>query len=165
MRRTLLCTAAFGAALISCATAGSAGQADRDSVLAQAQGSAPQATSPQGTNLGNPLTQPQPGGGVATGAGAPTSALPAAEGPLQGRGAPAPAGGAPTSALPAAPGSAPVDAATTQGRGPPPPGSATPAPHGTVTGSSQLGPTGAITPGAQGGEAGTGGGASDSNRP
>jgi hypothetical protein len=83
------------------------------------------------------MTQPQPGGGVATGAGAPTSALPTA------------------------PGSAPVDA-TTQGRGPPQPGSATPQPHGSVTGSSQLGPTGAIVPGAQGGESGTGGSQSSS---
>ena len=128
MRRTLLLGAAFGAALLlPCATAG----------LAQTQGTAPQATSPQGTSLGTPMTQPQPGGGVATGAGAPTSALPSAGGP------------------------APVDAAT-QGRGPPQPGSATSPPQGSVTGSSQLGPTGAIVPGAQGGEPGTGGSQSSS---
>lgn len=127
MRRTLLLTTAFSAALLSGAAAG----------LAQTQGTTPQAASPQGTSLGNPLTQPQPGGSVATGAGAPTSALPSAGG------------------------SAPVDAAT-QGRGPPPPGSATPAPQGSVTGSSQLGPTGAIVPGAQGGESGTGGSQSSS---
>ena len=40
--------------------------------------------------------------------------------------------------------------------------SATPPPQGSVTGSSQLGPTGAIVPGAQGGEPGTGGGAAGS---
>jgi hypothetical protein len=152
MRRTILLTTAFSAVLLS-------------GVAAQAQGTAAPGTVPQGgTSLGTPLTQPQPGGSVATGAGAPTSALPSAEGPLQGRGAPAPAGGAPISALPAAPGSAPAGAAM-QGRGPPPPGSGTPVPQGTVTDSSQLGPTGAIVPGAQGGEAGTGGGASDSSRP
>ena len=127
MRRTLLLTAAFGAALLPCATAG----------LAQTQGTTPQAVSPQGTNLGTPLTQPQPGGSVAAGAGAPTSALPSAGG------------------------SAPVDAAA-QGRGPPPPGSGTPVPQGSVTGSSQIGPTGAIVPGAQGGEPGTGGSQSSS---
>ncbi len=119
MRRTLLLTTAFCAALLSGAAA-------------QAQGTTPQATNPRGTNLGTPMTQPQPGGGVSTGAGAPTSALPSA-------------GGA-----------GPVDAAT-QGRGPPQPGSATPPPQGGVTGSSQLSPTGAIVPGAQGGEPGTGG--------
>jgi hypothetical protein len=127
MRRILLLTAAFGAALLPCATAG----------LAQVQGTTPQATSPQGTNLGTPLTQPQPGGGVAAGAGAPTSALPSAGG------------------------SAPMDAAT-QGRGPPPPGSSTPVPQGNVAGSSQIGPTGAITPGAGGAEPGTGGSQSNS---
>jgi hypothetical protein len=118
MRRTLLLTAAFGAALLS--------------------GAAAQAQAPQGgTGLGTPMTQPQPGGGVATGPGAPTSVQPAA------------------------PGSAPTGAAT-QGRGPPPPGSATPPPQGSVTGSSQLGPTGAIVPGAQGAEPGTGGSQSSS---
>ena len=134
MRRTLHLTAAVGAALLSGATAGLAGPTDRNTgtVLAQAQG-----TTPQGTNLGTPMPQPQPGGSVATGAGAPTSALPAA------------------------PGSAPADAAT-QGRGPPPPGTATPVPHGGVTGSSQLGPTGAIVPGAEGGDSGTGGSQSSS---
>jgi hypothetical protein len=135
MRRTLHLTGAVGAALLSGAMAGFAGPTDQDpgTVLAQAQGTPPQATTPQGTDLGTPMTQPQPGGGVATGAGAPTSALPSAGGP------------------------APADAAT-QGRGPPPPGSAAaPPPQGSVTGSSQLGPTGAIRPGAQGGEAGTGG--------
>ena len=142
MRRPLPLTAAFGAALLLSTSAGVA--------LAQAPG----------TNLGTPMTQPQPGGSVATGAGAPTSALPSAEGPVQGRGAPV--GGAPTAALPAAPGSAAAVDAATQGRGPPPPGTATPAPQGTAAGSSQLGPTGAITPGAQGGAAGTGGSASDS---
>jgi hypothetical protein len=128
MRRTLLLTTAFGAALMLSATAGT--------TFAQAQGPTPQRGPPP---PGTPLTQPQPGGGVATGAGAPTSAVPAA------------------------PGSAPVDAAT-QGRGPPPPGSAAPPPQGAAGGSSQLGPTGAIAPGAQGGQSGTGGGAS-SNRP
>ena len=145
MRRTPLAAAAFcaaGAALLSGATASFAGPADQRPVtlLAQAQGTTPQATTPpQGTNLGTPLTQPQPGGSVGAGAGAPTSALPSTGGP------------------------AAVDA--TQGRGPPQPGSATAPPGGSVTGSSQLAPTGAIVPGAQGGEAGTGGGASDSNRP
>ena len=124
MRRTLLLTTAFCAALLSGAAA-------------QTQETAPQATSPQGTNLGTPMTQPQPGGGVATGAGAPTSALPSVGGP------------------------APVDAAT-QGRGPPPPGTANAAPQGTAAGNSQLGPTGAIVPGAQGGESGTGGSQSSS---
>jgi hypothetical protein len=124
MRRTLVLTAAFGAALLSGAAA-------------QTQGTAPQAISPQGTNPGTPMTQPQPGGGVATGAGAPTSALPSVGG------------------------SGPLDAAA-QGRGPPQPGSATPPPQGSVAGSSQLGPTGAITPGAQGGEPGTGGSQSSS---
>jgi hypothetical protein len=134
MRRTLHLTAAVGAALLSGATAGFAGPTDQNpgTVLAQAPG-----TAPQGTNLGTPMTQPQPGGSVATGAGAPTSALPSAGGPP------------------------PADAAT-QGRGPPQPGSATPQPHGSVTGSSQLGPTGAIVPGAQGGESGTGGSQSSS---
>jgi hypothetical protein len=122
MRRTLLLTAAFGAALLSGAAA-------------QAQGTASPGAAPQGgTSLGTPMTQPQPGGGVATGPGAPTSAVPAA------------------------PGSAPAGTAT-QGRGPPPPGSATPPPQGS---SSQLGPTGAIQPGAQGGESGTGGSQSSS---
>ena len=120
MRRTFLLTAAAGAALLSCAPR-----------------TTPQATGPQRGSLGTPMTQPQPGGGVATGPGAPTSALPAA------------------------PGSAPTGAAT-QGRGPPQPGSATPPPQGSVTGSSQLGPTGAIVPGAQGGEPGTGGSQSES---
>ena len=129
MHRTPLLIATFGAALLSSTAACFAGPADQNSgtVLAQAQG----------TNPGTPMTQPQPGGGVATGPGAPTSALPAA------------------------PGSAPTGAAT-QGRGPPQPGSATPPPQGSVTGSSQLGPTGAIVPGAQGGEPGTGGSQSSS---
>ncbi len=100
--------------------------------LAQVQGTTPQATSPQGTNPGTPPTALQPGGSVSTGAGAPTSALPSAGG------------------------SGPVDAAT-QGRGPPQPGTATAPPQGGVTGSSQLSPTGAIVPGAQGGDPGTGG--------
>jgi hypothetical protein len=79
----------------------------------------------------------QPGGSVSTGAGAPTTALPSA-------------GGA-----------GPADAAT-QGRGPPQPGAAAAQPQGGVTGSSQLGPTGAITPGAEGAGSGTGGSQSDS---
>ena len=83
------------------------------------------------------MTQPQPGGGVSTGAGAPTSAQPSAGG------------------------SGPVDAAT-QGRGPSQPGTGTAPPQGGVTGSSQLAPTGAIVPGAQGGEPGTGGAQSNS---
>ena len=128
MHRTLLLTSAFGAALLSGATA---------SLAQTTQGTAPQATSPQGPNLGTPMTQPQPGGSVGTGAGAPTSALPSAGG------------------------SGPVDAAT-QGRGPPQPGSATAPPQGSVTGSGQLAPTGAIVPGAQGGEPGTGGSQSNS---
>ena len=115
MRRPLLLTAAAGAALLSCAP-----------------GTTPQATNSQRGNLGTPMTQPQPGGGVAAGVGAPTSALPAA------------------------PGSVPADAAT-QRRGPPTPGSATPPQQGSVTGSSQLGPTGAIVPGAGGAGPGTGG--------
>ncbi len=115
MRRTLLLTAAAGAALLSCAPR-----------------STPQATSPQRGNLGTPMTQPQPGGSVAAGPGAPTSALPAA------------------------PGSVPADAAT-QRRGPPSPGSATAPRQGSVTGSSQLGPTGAVVPGAEGAGPGTGG--------
>jgi len=122
MRRTLLLTTAFSAAFLSGAAA-------------QVQGTAPQATNPQGTNLGTPLTQPQPGGSV--GAGAPTSALPSAGG------------------------SGPVDAAT-QGRGPPLPGSATPVPQGGVTGGSQIGPNRAIVPGSEGGEPGTGGSQSNS---
>ena len=139
MPRTLHLTAAVGAALLSGATAGFAGPTGQGpgTVLAQAQGTTPQATTPQGTNLGTPMTQPQPGGSVGTGAGAPTSALPSAGGPP------------------------PADAAT-QGRGPPQPGSGTPQPQGSVTGSSQLGPTGAIVPGAQGGEPGTGGSQSSS---
>jgi hypothetical protein len=134
MHRKSLLIVTFGAALLSSTAACFAGPADQNpgTVLAQAQG-----TTPQGTNLGSPMTQPQPGGGVSTGPGAPTSALPAA------------------------PGSAPTDTAT-QGRGPPNPGSATPPPQGSVTGSSQLGPTGAIVPGAQGGESGTGGSQSSS---
>ena len=65
MRRTLLLTAAAaGAALLSCA---------------------PQ-TAPQATNLGTPNTQPQPGGSVSTGSGAPISALPAAPTRAQQRG-------------------------------------------------------------------------------
>ena len=87
-----------------------------------------------GNNLGTPPMQPAPGGSVAAGPGAPTSATPAA-----------PGSGAPN-----------------VGRGPPPPGSATPLPGGGVTGSSQLGPTGAIVPGAQGAEPGTGGSQSSS---
>lgn len=129
MRRTLTVTAAVGAALLSGATAASA----------QAPAAAPQATNPQGTDLGTPMTQPQPGGSVLTGAGAPTSALPSA-------------GGGPGQA----------DAAT-QGRGPPIPGGANPPPLGSVTGSSQIGPTGAIIPGAEGAEAGTGGSQTNSN--
>ena len=121
MRRTFLLAAAAGAALLSCAP-----------------GTTPQATGPQRTNLGTPMTQPQPGGGVATGPGAPTSALPAAPPP------------------------APAGAAAAQRRGPPPPGSATAPRQGSVTGSSQLGPTEAIRPGAQGGEPGTGGSQSSS---
>ena len=134
MRRTLHLTAAVGAALLSGATAGFAGPTDQypGTVLAQAQG-----TTPQGTNLGTPMTQPQPGGSVATGAGAPTSALPSAGG------------------------SGPVDAAT-QGRGPPLPGSATPPPQGGVTGGSQIGPNRAIVPGSEGAEPGTGGSQSNS---
>ncbi len=132
MRRTsFLTAAAIGAALLSGADPGTA--------LAQAQGTAPQGTPSQGTNLGTPMTQPQPGGSVATGAGAPTSALPLAGG-----------------------GAGQADAAT-QGRGPPVPGSANPPPLGSVTGSSQIGPTGAIVPGAEGAEAGTGGSQTNSN--
>jgi len=123
MRRAFFLTAALGAALLPCASIG----------LAQSQG----------TNLGTPRTQPQPGGSAATGPGAPTSALPSAGG----------AAGTSAPALPSAGGMGPVDAAT-QGRGPPPLGS--------VTGSSQIGPTGAITPGAEGAEPGTGGSQSNS---
>jgi hypothetical protein len=139
MHRTPLITAAFGAALLLGAAAGVAGPADQNTgtVLAQAQQTTPQGTPSQGTNLGTPMTQPQPGGGVAAGPGAPTSAAPAA------------------------PGSAPADAAT-QGRGAPQPGSAAAPPQGRATGSSQLGPTGAIRPGSQGGEPGTGGSQSNS---
>lgn len=140
MRPILPLVAALGAAWLSSATTGLADPAGHTPgvVLAQAQGTTPQGTTPQGTtsqqgtSLGTPMTQPQAGGSVATGAGAPTSALPSVGG------------------------SAPVDAAT-QGRGPPIPGSATPPPLGSVTGSSQIGPTGAIVPGAQGNEPGTGG--------
>ena len=115
MRRTLLFTAAAGAALLSCAPR-----------------TTPQATSPQRGNLGTPMTQPQPGGGVSAGSGAPTSALPAAPGPA-------------LTGVPA------------QRRGPPSPGSAAPPRQGGVTGSSQLGATGAVRPGAQGAQPGTGG--------
>ena len=128
MRRTLLLTTALGVALLSGATA---------SLAQTTQGTAPQATSPQGPNLGTPMTQPQPGGSVGAGAGAPTSALPSTGG------------------------SGPVDAAT-QGRGPPLPGSATSPPQGGVTGGSQLGPNRAIVPGSEGGEPGTGGSQSNS---
>ena len=65
MRRTLLLTtAAAGAALLSCAPR----------------------TTPQATNLGTPNTQPQPGGSVSAGSGAPISALPAAPTRAQQRG-------------------------------------------------------------------------------
>lgn len=69
--------------------------------------------------------------------------------------------GAPTSALQLAPGSAPVDAAPT-GRGPPPPGNTAAVPEGSVTGSSEIGPNGAIIPGAEGAGGGTGGSQSNS---
>ena len=72
-----------------------------------------------GTNLGTPQTQPQPGGGVAAGPGAPTSATQAAPG---------------NSMDPS--------------RGAPPAGGGTAAPGGdTSTGSPTLTPGGAITPG------------------
>ena len=87
-----------------------------------------------GTNLGTPPMQPAPGGSVAAGPGAPTSAATAVPSP-----------GAPD-----------------VGRGPPPPGSASPLPGGSVTGSSQLGPTGAVIPGAEGAGGGTGGSQSSS---
>lgn len=74
MRRTLLCTSVLGAALLL----GVQGHA-ADLVLAQASG----------TNLGTPQTQPMPGGGVNTGPGAATSALPGST-MVPGRGAPAP---------------------------------------------------------------------------
>lgn len=55
-----------------------------------------------GTNLGTPQSQPQPGGGVATGPGAPTSAtrsvtpMPSDAGSSVGRGPPAAGGGTAT---------------------------------------------------------------------
>jgi hypothetical protein len=73
MRRTIImATAAFGLAL----------------------GTASAQVSP--TNPGTPQTQPQPGGGVATGPGAPTSANPGATGSstVAPRGAPPAGGGA-----------------------------------------------------------------------
>jgi hypothetical protein len=85
MRRTLLLTAAAaGAALLSCAPR----------------------TTPQATNLGTPNTQPQPGGSVSAGSGAPISALPAAPTRAQQRGG---TGGSSARGGPAAPGG------TTQG--------------------------------------------------
>jgi hypothetical protein len=87
------------------------------SVLGAAIGAA-QAQVP-GTNLGTPQTQPQPGGGVAVGPGAPTSATRMAPGNS-------------------------VD----QSRGAPPAGSGTAViGGGTGTGSPTLTPGGAITPG------------------
>ncbi len=70
MRRTpLLATAAASATLLSCAP-----------------GTTPQATNPQGTNLGTTMMQPQLGGPVTAGPGVPTSAWPAAPALAQQRG-------------------------------------------------------------------------------
>lgn len=81
MRHTLLLTAALGTILLL----GSGASRADDLILAQASG----------TNLGTPQTQPQPGGGVSAGPGAPTSASPSA-GPTAGRGAPSPGSGTAT---------------------------------------------------------------------
>jgi hypothetical protein len=101
-----------------------------------------------GTNLGTTETQPRPGGGVAAGPGAPTSAAPLIPG---GGSAAAPSGGTPTPGGGA--GSAPVER-----RGPPPGGSGTAAPGGDP-GTSTLAPTGAIRPGTSA-PGGTGGSSS-----
>lgn len=81
VRRSFALAAAVGMTLLLGANASHAG----DVILAQAAG----------TNLGTPQTQPQPGGGVSSGVGAPTSAAPSAGAP-SGRGAPAAGSGAPT---------------------------------------------------------------------
>jgi hypothetical protein len=74
MRRPFALAAAVGMTLLLGGTTAHAS----DMVLAQAAG----------TNFGTPQTQPQPGGGVSSGVGAPTSAAPSGGTPA-GRGAPA----------------------------------------------------------------------------
>jgi hypothetical protein len=81
VRRPFALAAAVGMTLLLGGTAALAG----DLVFAQAAG----------TNLGTPQTQPQPGGGVSSGGGAPTSAAPSGGTP-SGRGAPAAGSAAPT---------------------------------------------------------------------
>lgn len=73
MAYRVLLGAALGAAVLLSSAAPRAAEV----VLAQAAG----------TNLGTPQTQPQPGGGVSAGVGAPTSASPSGGTP-PGRGAP-----------------------------------------------------------------------------
>jgi hypothetical protein len=96
-----------------------------------------------GTNLGTPQTQPQPGGGVSAGPGAPTSALESAGTRRRQaeRRAPRRQGAAENRGMQPARGGS-----LAENRGPPPPGGA-----GAVTGgapsSGQLAPSGAIRPG------------------
>jgi len=117
MQKSLVLTATLGAVLLFSSGASRAS----DVVLAQASG----------TNLGTPQSQPQPGGGVDRGVGAPTSASPA----LPGR-----------------------DNSPVERRGPPAPGSGSASPGGDGSSSGTLTPGGAIRPGAAGTGSGTGGG-------